>query len=913
MKTVTHIINHTHWDREWFLTSVYTSQWIPALVDKLEQLVADNPDYQFLIDGQTLVIEDLLKLAPDYQGKIDRLVGNKHLIIGPYYCQPDWRITGGESLIRNLLYGWQDMQRYGGSNPIGWLVDTFGHISQAPQLHQLFGLHAVFVWRGVPQIEPYFRWQGANRCQLLTVNLFGGYRNLYGITHAPQVAIKRLEAEVIKLQPFYPTGDIPLFDGYDLEQNPEDPVRFYRQQDTTIPQNIQIKASSPNDFVRELDSKLQRLPIIAGELNSGKYGATFPGTLSTRTYLKVLNRDCEHLLFELCEPLAVLARLKGRTYDAPQYETWGRELLQNTVHDCICGVSIDQVHEKMEYSYRELDQAIKEDIYVSLAYILRGFAPGVYAVSTNPFVYEGWQVVQDQIYHLATEGIGVWKIAQETAVERPNEPVAEFEWENDHYTATVNGDGAVHIGAATLGYLIVIEENGDTYSGEAGQRRALCRATGPLIVEQKSAHHCVVRYDCTCHWAEAHISATVRLTFDQTPLLRWQIDLDSQGTDFRVDMVFETAHPGDIYAGMPFDVVKRSIVDRDLLPRQLDARLASVLLGQRELEEVSTFPFHDFVAVSDENSSAVVMAKGIRSYQAKEGGVISLTLRRSIEWLTAPDLQHRVGDAGPFMYVPDARCERTVRHEIAVVIGEMVVDDSMIHRLNAGFQNPPLIVAAHGRGAQTEWQFLQENLPLSSLCLYNNKLLARFYNPTVREHILNKEYQRTNIQGDREAIVKVIPAKNILTLEIEKELPAVSPTSVEQSVTAATLPAWRVGENKGLPDPDVIKQLEAKISRLETQLAQVGEQLNNATKDDRYFLQHRYYVLKRELYELRLSALLNRRKLALQGCLDYEYLYTPDPEIAALGMQLNELRIKRRIYDYVVEALSLPRSSDPQV
>ena len=912
MKTVAHIINHTHWDREWFLTSVYTNQWIPALIDKLEQLVVDNPDYQFLLDGQTLVIEDLLKLAPDYQGKINRLVRNNHLIIGPYYCQPDWRITGGESLIRNLFYGWQDMQRYGGGNQIGWLVDTFGHISQAPQLHQLFGLNAVFVWRGVPQIEPYFRWQGANKHQLLTVNLFGGYRNLYGITHVPQVAIKRLEAEVIKLQPFYPTGDIPLFDGYDLEQNPEDPARFYRQQVTAIPPNIQVKASSPNDFVQELNGKLQRLPIIAGELNSGKYGATFPGTLSARTYLKVMNRDCEHLLFDLCEPLAVLARLKGRAYDAPQYETWGRALLQNTVHDCICGVSIDQVHEKMEHSYRELDQAVKEDIHVSLAYILCDFAPGVYAVSTNPFAYEGWQVVQDKAYRLATEGIGVWKIAQETAVERPNEPVAEFEWQNDHYTATVNGDGAVQMGAATLGYLIVIEEKGDTYSDEAGQRRAVCRATGPLIVEQKSTHHCVVRYDCACHWAEAHISATVRLTFDQTPLLRWQIDLDSRGTDFKVDVVFETAHSGDVYAGMPFDVVERPIVDKDLLPRQLDERLARVLLGQRELEEVRTFPFHDFVAISDENSSAVVMAQGIRAYQAKEGGTISLTLRRSVEWLTAPDLQYRVGDAGPFMYVPDARCERTVRHEIAVMIGETAVDDSVIHQLNAGFQNPPLIVVAHGRGEQTEWQFLQENLPLSSLCLYNNKLLARFYNPTAREHALNKEYQKTNIWGDRESITKVIPAKNILTLEIKEELPAVSPTPVEQIVTSATLPAWRVGENRGLPDPDIIKQIEAKVAQLEIQLAQVEEQLNNANKDDRYFLQHRYYVLKRELYELRLSALLNRHKLALQGRLDYEYLCTPDPEIAELGTQLNELRIERRIYDYVVEALSLPRSSAPR-
>jgi len=207
---------------------------------------------------------------------------------------------------------------------------------------------------------------------------------------------------------------------------------------------------------------------------------------------------------------------------------------------------------------------------------------------------------------------------------------------------------------------------------------------------------------------------------------------------------------------------------------------------------------------------------------------------------------------------------------------------------------------------------LQENLPLSSLSLYEDKLLARFYNPTARECTLNEEYQRTDIWGNREATVEALPAKNILTLEIEKELPAVSPAPVEQIVTSAPFPVWRVGENKGLPDPDIIRQIEAKITHLETQLAQLEEQLNNA-RDDRHFLQHRYYVLERELYELRLSALLNRRKLALGGSLDYEYLYAPDPEIAELGKQLNELRIKRRIYDYVVEALSLSRSSAPHL
>ncbi|RLC90301.1 MAG: hypothetical protein DRI37_01770 [Chloroflexi bacterium] len=902
MKTVVHIINHTHWDREWFLTSIYTNPWIPKLIDTLERLAAGNPDYQFLLDGQTLVIEDLLKLAPGYRDKVDRLVNAGHLIIGPYYCQPDWQITGGESLIRNLLYGRKDMQQHDGRNHIGWLVDTFGHISQAPQLHQLFGLNAVFVWRGVPQIEPYFRWQGANGQQLLTINLFGGYRNLYGITHVPEVAIQRLKTEVAKLRPYYPTGDIPLFDGYDLEQNPEDPAHFYRQHATAMPENIQIRESSPGNFAQEVRAKVSCLPIIAGELNSGKYGAVFPGTLSTRTYLKVMNRDCEQLLFKLGEPLATLARLKGRTYPSQQYETWARALLQNTIHDCICGVSIDQVHEKMENSYRQLYQGLKQDVRASLAYILRDFAPGTYAVSTNPFAYKGWQVMGDRIYHLNTNGIGVWEIAGQSPVERLRLPVTQFEWQNHHYTATVNANGVVQVGAALLGYLVVTEEHGDTYSDEAGQRSAIGHAVGPLIIEEKSARHCVVKYACACPWEGAQITATVRLTFDQTPLLRWQVELDSRGTNFRVEMVFKTALQGKVYAGMPFDTVERPTVDKNLLPRQLDKELAQVLLGQRELSQVRTFPFHDLVAIADENSSAVVMAKGIRSYRADDDGNISLTLRRSVEWLTAPDLQYRSGDAGPFMYVPDARCERKVNHEIAMLFSKASIDEMTIHSWNAGFQNPPLVVTTQGTGSQTKWQFLQEDLPLSSLSIYADKLLARFYNPTTRNYPLHREYQETTVWGSPQATIETAPAKGILTLEIAQELPALSPAPDKQ-ITFMTFPEWRVGDNQGLPDPEIIKQLETEIAQLELQLAQVEEQWHSANEKERLLAQHRYYVLKRELYELRLSALLNQRKLALQGQVDHDYLYTADPEIAELGMQLNEQRIKRRIFDYVVETL----------
>ncbi|MCB0049346.1 MAG: hypothetical protein KDE01_17410, partial [Caldilineaceae bacterium] len=146
-QTTAHIINHTHWDREWFLTATYTSRWIPQLIERIETLAAANRDFRYLFDGQTLVLEDLAAVAPEYVPRAEALIGAGSLTVGPYYCQPDWQLTDGELLIRNLIIGQQDTRRHGGAMRTGWLVDTFGHISQAPQIHRLFGIDAVYVWR----------------------------------------------------------------------------------------------------------------------------------------------------------------------------------------------------------------------------------------------------------------------------------------------------------------------------------------------------------------------------------------------------------------------------------------------------------------------------------------------------------------------------------------------------------------------------------------------------------------------------------------------------------------------------------------------------------------------------------------------------------------------------------------------
>jgi hypothetical protein len=116
-------------------------------------------------------------------------------------------------------------------------------------------------------------------------------------------------------------------------------------------------------------------------------------------------------------------------------------------------------------------------------------------------------------------------------------------------------------------------------------------------------------------------------------------------------------------------------------------------------------------------------------------------------------------------------------------------------------------------------------------------------------------------------------------------------------------PRWRVGENHGAPAAAVLAQLEARAATLRGEIAAAEARQAAAEGAEQLRWQHRVYVLQRENAEVELSLLLNRRKLEQGGASRREDLEAVDPEIAALGLALNRLRIKRRIFDYVVQAL----------
>ena len=357
-----HIISHTHWDREWFLDSKYTSEWLITFFNSLFSILKKEIGYTFVLDGQSLIVEDFFKElrrqkrdSSKYRKLITKYCKQGKVLIGPYYMQPDSQLVSGESLVRNLLIGHQIAERLGAIMKAGWLLDNFGQVSQTVQIHDQFNLKGLFVWRGV-EMEPTgirseFLWESPDKTKLLTIYLLSSYRNAMRLGKYKEIMNERILNEVQKIFPFATTSNVLLMNGYDQEMVPDEFISDLKRQSFL---NMQVTQSTPEKYLEAIEKENPELKVLKGALYSGRYISVFPGTLSTRVYLKFLNDQCQQELERYTEPLSVLSWLVGWKYNRKELIDCWKKLLKNHPHDNICGVSIDDVHTGMEKSFHHI-------------------------------------------------------------------------------------------------------------------------------------------------------------------------------------------------------------------------------------------------------------------------------------------------------------------------------------------------------------------------------------------------------------------------------------------------------------------------------------------------------------------------------------------------------------------------------
>ncbi len=369
------LVPHTHWDREWYLTFQQFRMKLLRTVDAMLALLEREANYpSFLLDGQTVVLEDYLEVRPEQAGRLRALAREGRLFVGPWYVQPDEFLVGGESLIRNLQTGRWMGADYGGVMPVGYVPDTFGHIGQLPQVLRGFSLDNAVLWRGVgPDVHvPGFVWSSPDGSEVLVnfLNDETGYSNAARLPDEPESLAARLKMIGERMRPNALEGTCLLMNGTDHEMpQPGLAALLTEANERLAVDGFHARFGTLAEYAGILRQSEAGLPYVAGELRSSFGSHLLPGVLSTRTWLKQRNAACEALLTRWAEPAAAWAAVLGAEHPDGLLRLAWRFLLHNHAHDSICGCGIDQVHAEMLPRFDQSEQIGEGVAADALSYI----------------------------------------------------------------------------------------------------------------------------------------------------------------------------------------------------------------------------------------------------------------------------------------------------------------------------------------------------------------------------------------------------------------------------------------------------------------------------------------------------------------------------------------------------------------
>ena len=394
VKSIGHVVSHTHWDREWRYPLWTNRMFLLDFMDGLLATLDRDPAFAcFVLDGQSVIIEDYLEIRPEHEDRIRAAVKAGRLSIGPWYTLPDLFPVDGECLVRNLLHGIRFCRRFGGHLGVGYNSFGWGQTAQFPQIYRQFGFDFVIAAKHVsreraPTCE--FLWEAPDGSRILTSRLGPFARaNLFfhawlpvrfGMAYASadyrydwsrsgivmhNATPQRCHEDHLKIadEPAYHPEQVEpgfrkawdsldettvpacrlLLNGCDFTDCQPMVTRMVEDANARIG-DIAFVHGRLEDYVADLRSRIDtdRLPVVRGELRDGPAEASSGNALATRMAIKMLNRQAQNELLRRAEPLASVMAMLGHEYPKAFLGIGWKALLQSHAHDSLNGVTQDK-------------------------------------------------------------------------------------------------------------------------------------------------------------------------------------------------------------------------------------------------------------------------------------------------------------------------------------------------------------------------------------------------------------------------------------------------------------------------------------------------------------------------------------------------------------------------------------------
>ncbi|WP_432205227.1 glycoside hydrolase family 38 C-terminal domain-containing protein (plasmid) [Cetobacterium somerae] len=356
------ILMHTHWDREWYFTKSETQVLLRNHMFEVIEFLEENTDVIYILDGQSVMLDDFIEFAPKWKERVKALVERKALRVGPWYTQTDLMLVHGESIIRNLYYGMKKAMEYGDVMKVGYAPDTFGHSAQIPQIYKQFGIESTFFWRGFSELKADksdFLWKGIDGSVIFGINLATGYQGAKYLESDKDELKSRME-KIMRVLDKYSAGDSRLImNGHDQMPIQKDihavmdNIReFYPDAEVSIA-----------DFESYVDSlKDLTLETVEGDLNHSKHARIHKTITSTRMDIKLLNTELEYKIYNILEPLALLGKNLNIDYPHEIFEKCLKEMFGTHAHDSIGGCNSDLVNKDIKQRLIQVKEIVDTQI-----------------------------------------------------------------------------------------------------------------------------------------------------------------------------------------------------------------------------------------------------------------------------------------------------------------------------------------------------------------------------------------------------------------------------------------------------------------------------------------------------------------------------------------------------------------------
>ena len=388
-------VPHFHWDREWYEPfQVFRHRLVTALDTVLDTAEA-NPDFRFTVDGQLAAVEDYLDMRPENRDRLTALVAGGQLAIGPWLILLDEFLCSGETIVRNLRMGWAAAAKLGGSMPIGYLPDMFGHVAQMPQILARAGIEHAALWRGVPgSVEGHaFRWRAPDGSEVRTEFLFDGYDNGLDVLLVPDQIGRALDEYAQMTAQRWGSDPVLAMAGTD-HAAPDPRLASWLRRDSTEQRPITI--ATLDEYIRE-HAHDQVSSVVTGELRSHVRGNILPGVISVRRSLKQRMADAERTI-DHAERLTAL--WTGRDESRFLALAW-HKIIESTAHDSVVGSGTDETADQVQARLAEaahIARAVRDSALAERA----AFVPSDGYLVANPLPFPRTALVEVDVLAPAT-------------------------------------------------------------------------------------------------------------------------------------------------------------------------------------------------------------------------------------------------------------------------------------------------------------------------------------------------------------------------------------------------------------------------------------------------------------------------------------------------------------------------------